>query len=87
MLEVHGEERHIGKDIAVTKTSIELQAIQDSYTAVHHEDVLRQQVAVAIPDVAVFYPAAENCRRPWTYVVLSRAEASTTAASSSPDVA
>src|ERR1019366_2622904 len=51
-LEVHREERDVGEDVAVAEPVIELDAVEETRPARQAEDVTREEVAVAVTNVA-----------------------------------
>ena len=52
-LEVHREERDVGEDVAVTQPVVELEAVEDARPVVEQEDVVGEQVPVAVADAAL----------------------------------
>jgi hypothetical protein len=62
VLQVHGEEGHVGEDIAVAKPVVELHAVEDPWAVGQTEDVLGPQVAVAVTGVSVGDAAGEKPR-------------------------
>lgn len=48
LIQVHGEEGGVVETVDVAKTVVELQTVQDAWSVVETEDVLGEQVAVAV---------------------------------------
>jgi hypothetical protein len=49
--EVHGQERHIGTDVAVAEPVGEFDAVEDAHAVIEAEDVFGLEVTVAVTDV------------------------------------
>ena len=62
--EVHGEEGDIGKDIAVAESVIELDAVENTWTVVQAEDVVREQVAMTVSNLSMSDAIGEERPRP-----------------------
>ena len=62
MLEVHGEERGVGQAVAEAKRVVELDAVEDAGPVVEAEDVVGEEVAVAVDGPAVGDPLLEELR-------------------------
>lgn len=59
-LEVHGEEGHVGRDVAIAQLVVELDGVEDPRAVVEAEHVGGLQVAVPVADVAVEDPPVEQ---------------------------
>ena len=59
-LEVHGKKAHVGEHIAVAELVVELDAVEDARTVIEAEDVVGEQVAVAVDHFAVGDPMFEE---------------------------
>ena len=59
-LEVHREERDVGEHVAVAQPVVELDAVEDAWPVGEAEDVVREQVAVAVAHEAIVNPLVEE---------------------------
>ena len=59
-LEVHGKKAHVSEHIAVAELVVELDAVEDARTVIEAEDVVGEQVAVAVDHFAVGDPMFEE---------------------------
>ena len=59
-LQVHGEERHVVEAVDVAELVVELQAVQGARAVVEAEDVVGDEVAVAVDDPPVGAPVGEQ---------------------------
>ncbi len=50
--EIHRQKRHVGQLVAVAQTRIEFETVEDPRTIGQAEDVLGQEIPVAVDDVA-----------------------------------
>lgn len=63
MLDVHGQEGGVVEDVQPAQPVVELQAVERSGPVVEAEDVVGDQIGVAVDDVPVGDPRGEQ-RRP-----------------------
>ena len=59
-LQVHGEEGHVGEHVAAPQIVVERETVEDPGTVGQTEDVLGEQVAVAVADQATVDPLAKQ---------------------------
>ena len=62
--EVHGQEGHVGEAVAQPQRGVELEAVEHPGPVREAEDVVGQQVAVAVAGPALGHPAREQRRSP-----------------------
>ena len=60
VLEVHGEERDVGEDVAAAELVREVEAVQHTRAVGEAEDVVSQEVAVPVADPPVCHPLFEE---------------------------
>ena len=60
-LEVHGQEGHVIQPVEPAQVVVELQAVKDAGAVVEAEDVVGEQVTVAVDHPAGCHPAIEQC--------------------------
>ncbi len=60
LFQVHGEEGGVVQTVDVPQTVVELQAVQDAGSVVEAEDVLGEQVAVAVDHAPLLDPRIEQ---------------------------
>ena len=59
-LEVHGEERHVGQHVTEAEPVVELEAVEHPGAVVETEDVIGQEVAVAVAGSPLGDPPLEQ---------------------------
>src|SRR5207342_2228779 len=59
-LEVHGEKAHVGEHVAVAELVVELDAVEDARTVIKAEDLVGEQVAVAVDHFGIGDPMVEE---------------------------
>lgn len=59
-LEIHGQKCHVGEDVAGTEPIVELEAIEHPGPVVEAEDVVGQEVPVAVTGPPLFHPMLEE---------------------------
>ena len=62
--EVHRQERDVEQHVAAPQPVVERQAVEDARPVVHHEDVLREQIAVTVSRQSLPDPECEEVMAP-----------------------